>query len=193
MRSFAFVDGVDEVTDAPQGRRLVPGGAPRPVPRRCGRATTATRTTARCSSGSGSATAPRSTRGLDADHHRRRALQRSSAARRALRAIHARARRVYLLDPEPPTEWDTANSIVSTSTGPISTASSRCATCASWPTRSTASPEPRAWRRGDSRALTKTVDARVYHAPGCSQSAPTFASRHTVRIAHDRVGSLRDR
>ena len=111
MRTFAFVDGVDEVTahlkdvasflevrhvlfraDVVARRRpLGLRGGVRTVLGAAGR---------------------QHRSALDGHHHRRRSQQPTTARRRRIEGVHARARRVYLLNPEPAAEWNTTDSIV---------------------------------------------------------------------------------
>ena len=122
----------------PQGRRLVPRGAPRALPGRRRRATTATATTARSSSGSGTATG-RDRLALHGDHHRRRPLERARhrRSRRSARCMPGRAGSTCSTPSRRPSGTRPTRS--STSTARTSTACSRSATSPSSPTRSCAS------------------------------------------------------
>ena len=95
----------------PQRCGLVSRGPPRAVPGRRG----AGRRPQRLRRGARAVLAARGGRhrfALDDHHHRRRPQQPATSPGRALKAIHARARHVYLLNPEPAAEWDTTDSIV---------------------------------------------------------------------------------
>ncbi len=112
MRSFAFVDGVDEVTD-----HLKDVASFLEVRHVLYRADVVAgdghsdygAVLERFSERHGSALDSRSTLIITGDA---RSNMRPARAE-ALRALHARVRRVYLLNPEPAAEWDTADSIVS--------------------------------------------------------------------------------
>jgi uncharacterized protein with von Willebrand factor type A (vWA) domain len=112
MRSFAFVDGVDEVSD-----HLKDVASFLEVSHVLYRADVVAgdghsdygAVLQRFSDRFGTALDSRSTLIITGDARSNMRAPRAEL----LRALHARARRVYLLNPEPAAEWDTADSIVS--------------------------------------------------------------------------------
>ena len=113
MRSFAFVDGIDEVTD-----HLKDVASFLEVRHVLYRANVV-----RDDGHSDYGAVLRALLGpawvgdrlaVDDHHHRRCPLELpASRSAEVLRELHARARRVYLLNPEPEADWDTTDSIVS--------------------------------------------------------------------------------